>query len=145
MQELGYMDHGRPSLVGAGSASDVLLVTDRRILWVIQSPRWVTSLPFSMISSWTEASQAHRYALILGHAEITRLQWVPKHRFLWWSWGNDEAVRSRTRSILAFSHKNTKAVQAIRTRLEAMAVSRGNPVTLPVQRDRRGPPLWSDF
>jgi hypothetical protein len=131
MQELGHLGPKRPSIGAAGSAGDVILVTDHRVLWVSWNPRWVTSLPFSFITSLTELTQAHRYALILQHEGITRSQWVPRHRFLWWSWGDAEAVRTRNRSVLAFSHQHTKAAQAIRAKLESMAVPRGERIALP--------------
>lgn len=132
MAELGHMGPDRPSLSAVGSAGDVLIVTDRRILWVTSNPRWVTSLPFELVTSWTEITQAHRYALVLDHREITRLQWVFAHHFLWWSWGNAEGMRARTRSILGFSHRDTKAAQAIRAQLSSLRVPAGNPIRLPV-------------
>ena len=81
--------------------------------------------------SYTEITQAHRYALALDHQRIERLRWVPAHRLLWWSWGNAEAVRPVTGSVLAFSRRDTKAARAIRSRLRAIGVPAGQPPSLP--------------
>jgi hypothetical protein len=106
-------------------------VTERRALWVSRDhQRWVRSLPFALVRSYTEITQAHRYALALDHQSIDRLQWVPAHQLLWWSWGNAEAVRPVTTSALAFSRRDTKAARAIRGRLQAMGVPAGEPRSL---------------
>lgn len=134
MQELDYLDPDRPSMISTGSASDVLIVTQERMLWVGSEPQWVTSLPFTHVTVSTEVTQGHRYALILDHREITRLQCVPEHRFLWWAWGNAEDYRRRSRSVLGFSHRDTRAVRAIRARLAALGVPTGSPITWPHRR-----------
>ena len=65
-----------------------LVVTERRALWVSRDDhRWVRSLPLDLVGCYTEVTQAHRYALALDHRSIDRLQRVPAHRLLWWSWG----------------------------------------------------------
>jgi hypothetical protein len=87
-------------------------VTKRRALWVSRDDqRWVRSLPFALVTSYTEITQAHRYALTQDHQSIERLQWVSAHQLLWWSWGNAEAVRPVTSSVLAFSRRDTKAAR----------------------------------
>jgi hypothetical protein len=112
-----------------------LAVTERRVLWVSRDDqRWVRSLPFALVRSYTEVTQAHRYALALAHQRIERLQWVPAHQLLWWSWGNAEAVRPVTSSVLAFSRRDTTAARAIRSRLQAMGVPAGQPRSLPKHR-----------
>jgi hypothetical protein len=104
-------------------------VTERCVLWVSSDDdRWVRSLPFALVRSSTEFTQAHRYALALDHQRIDRLQWVPAHQLLWWSWGNAEAVQSVNSSVLAFSRRDTKAARAIRSRLQAMGVPAGGHV-----------------
>ncbi len=50
MAELSYLDAHRPSVIATGSASDVLIVTQERMLWVRVEPQWVTSLPFSRVT-----------------------------------------------------------------------------------------------
>jgi hypothetical protein len=109
-----------------------MAVTERRALWVSRDDqRWVRSLRFALVRSYTEITQAHRYALALDHQSIQRLQWVPAHHLLWWSWGNAEAVRPVTSSVLAFSRRDTKAARAIRGGLQAMGVPAGEPRSLP--------------
>jgi len=110
-------------------------VTERSALWVsCDDQRWVRSLPFALVRSYTEITQAHRYALALDHHSIQRLQRVPAHQLLGWSWGNAEAVRPVTSSALAFSRRDTKAAQAIRTRLQAMGAPASEPRALPRYR-----------
>jgi hypothetical protein len=107
-------------------------VTERRALWVSRDDeRWVRSLPLNLVTSYTEVTQAHRYALALDHQGIERLQWVPAHQLLWWSWGNAEAARPAMSSALAFSRRDTKAARAIRSRLQAIGVSASEPRSLP--------------
>jgi hypothetical protein len=121
----------------------VVAVTERRALWVSRGDqRWVRSLPFALVRSYTEITQAHRYALALDHQSIERLQWVPAHQLLWWSWGNAEAVRAVTSSVLAFSRRDTKAARAIRSRLQAIGVPASEPRSLPHVR-RGGVPYRS--
>jgi hypothetical protein len=93
-------------------------VTERRVLWVSgEGDRWVRSLRFDLVRSYAELTQAHRYALALDHESIERRRSVPAHQLLWWSWGNAETVQVVTSSVLAFSRRDTKAAQAIRSRL----------------------------
>jgi hypothetical protein len=48
-------------------------VTERCVLWVSSDDdRWVRSLPFALVRSSTEFTQAHRYALALDHQRIDR-------------------------------------------------------------------------
>jgi hypothetical protein len=110
-------------------------VTERCALWVSRDDdRWVRSLPFALVRSYAEITQAHRYALALDHERIDRLQWVPAHQLLWWSWGNAEAVGPVTSSVLAFSRRDTKAARAVRSRLQAMGVPAGEPRSLAKHR-----------
>jgi hypothetical protein len=110
-------------------------VTERCVLWVSRDDdRWVRSLPFALVRSYAEITQAHRYALALDHESIERLQSVPAHQLLWWAWGNAEAVQCVTGSVLAFSRRDTKAARAIRSRLQAMAVPAGEPRSLAKHR-----------
>jgi hypothetical protein len=84
-------------------------VTERRVLWVSgEDDRWVRSLPFILVRSYAEITQAHRYALALDHESIERRQSVPAHQLLWWSWGNAETVQAVTSNVLAFSRRDTK-------------------------------------
>jgi hypothetical protein len=114
-------------------------VTEHRVLWLSsgKDQRWVRSLPFALARSYTEVTQAHRYALVLDHQRIERLQWVPAHQLLWWSWGNAEAVRHVTSSALAFSRRDAEAARAIRSRLQALAVPAREPRSLPKRAPSR--------
>jgi hypothetical protein len=115
-----------------------VVVTERRALWLSRDDeRWVRSLPLDLVTSYAEITQAHRYALALDHQSVERLQWVPAHGLLRWSWGNAEAVRSVTSSALAFSRRDTKAARAIRSRLRAIGVPASEPRSLP-KRGRPG-------
>jgi hypothetical protein len=112
-----------------------VVVTERCALWASRDDeRWVRSLPLDLVRSYTEIMQAHRYALALDHQSNERLQWVPAHKLLWWSRGDAEAVRPVTSSALAFSRRDTKAAQAIRSRLQAMGVPASQPRSLPKHR-----------
>src|SRR5215213_5515561 len=115
-----------------------VLVTDRRVLWVSRSDqRWMRILPFAVVRSYLELTQAHRYALVLDHEGMERWRWVPAHRFLGWSWGNAEDLRPVRRSVLGFSRRDTAAARAIRAQLQAAGVPAGEPRSLP-KRERRG-------
>jgi len=103
-----------------------VLVTERRALWVSRSDkRWVRILPFAVVRFYVELTQAHRYALALDHEAMERLQWVPARRLLAWSWGNAEEARPVSRSVLAFSRRDTAAAGAIRTQLQTAGVPGG--------------------
>jgi hypothetical protein len=120
------------AISGPGCA---VVVTERCVLWVSRDDqRWVRSLPLDLVRSYTEITQAHRYALALDHRSIDRLQWVPAHQLLWWSWGNAEAVRPVTSTVLAFSRRDTEAARAIRSRLRAIGVPVSEPRSLPKHR-----------
>jgi hypothetical protein len=123
---------------GPGCAA---LVTERRALWVGRGdPRWIRDLPFAVVRSWVELTQAHRYALALDHEDLDRMRWVAAHRFLVWSWGNAEEVRPAGRSVLGFSRRDTAAARAIRARLQAGGVPAGRPRSLPRRQPRHQVP-----
>jgi hypothetical protein len=118
-----------------------VVVTDRRVLWVSRDDqRWVRILPFAVVRSYVELTQAHRYALVLEHEGLERWQWVPAHRFLGWSWGDAEDLRPVGRSVLGFSRRDTAAAGAVRTRLQAAGVPAGAPRSLPKRQQGREVP-----
>jgi len=126
-------------VTGVGGRGYPILVTDRRVLWMPgRDARWVASLPFAAIRSFTEVTEAHRYALILEHEPIERLMWVPAHRFLMWTWGDSEAVRHPTRTMLAFSRRTTVAAEAIAERLRTTGVPANPPIRVPKPDDSGG-------
>ena len=70
------------------------------------------------VTHWGDGKQYNCYVLVLTHPPITRWQRVAPHRFLWFTWGDDEADVTRTQTIFRFSRPETKAAKAIRTSLE---------------------------
>jgi hypothetical protein len=124
-----------------GGPGCALVVTQRRALWVGRDdPRWVRNLPFAVVRSWVELTQAHRYALVLDHRELDRVRWAPAHRFLGWSWGDAEEVRPAGRSVLGFSRRDTAAARAVRARLQAAGVPAGPPRSQPTRHRRHQVP-----
>lgn len=128
------------AVTGPGSA---IVVTDRRVLWLGgKEERWIRELLYPMVTSYTEVTHAHRYALLFEHRQVERHQWVPAHRFLMWSWGNAEAILSVSRSFLAFSRRDTAAARAIREQLQRHGIPAREPLTLPnALRSQRVRPL----
>ena len=114
--------------VTSGSG-DFLLVTPRRLLW---SPPRMThrrvSLDFDTVTSWSDGSQYHRYALVLRHASLERIGWAPSHRVLWFEWGDTEEMKQQTRTILHFSRRDTKVASAIRDQIVQRNVPTGTPL-----------------
>jgi len=101
----------------------LIVVTDHRVLWAERNDqRWDREVPFSAVTASTEIMQGHRYALLLEHEPIERLQWIPAHRVFGWRWGNAEARLPVKRSVLAFSHRDTEAAVAIRAELQERGV-----------------------
>jgi hypothetical protein len=128
------------AISGPGCA---LVVTERCALWVDRADeRWVRALPFAIVRAYSEITQGHRYGLALEHEGIERLQWVPAHRFLAWSWGNAESLRPVTESVLAFSHRHTVAARAIRALLQVAGVPAGEARSLP-KRERQAVLLYA--
>ena len=118
-----------------------VVVTERRVLWVSRDDqRWVRILPFTVVRSYVELTQAHRYALVLEHKGLERWHWVPAHRFLGWSWGDAEDLRPVRRSVLGFSRRDTAAAGAVRTQLQAAGVPAGAPRSLPKRQHGREVP-----
>ena len=116
-----------------------VIVTEQRVLWVSRdNQRWVRVLPFAVVRSYTECAQAHRYALVLDHETLKRWQWVPAHRFLFWSWGNAEDLRPARRSVLGFSRRDTAAARAIRTQLQAAKTRRARHIAPQAPTGARG-------
>ena len=115
-----------------------MLVSDQRVLWMGKDdPRWLRELPFLAVSAYIEVEHGHRYGLLFEHRPMERLEWVPAHRFLLWSWGNAETVVLVDRSFLAFSQRNTAAARAIRAQLQARGVPRNEPLILPKDPNAR--------
>ncbi len=80
---------------GAGA---YFIVTPSRLLW---SPPRAThrrvSLDFDTVTSWSDGTQYHRYALVLRHAAVERIDWAPAHKILWFEWGDTEVTKEQSR------------------------------------------------
>jgi hypothetical protein len=105
--------------IGAGGAGwTFVMVTDRALRWVPHADLELRSeVALDAITSATERSEGHRYAIDVHHLPVTSHRIVPAHRFLMFRWG--DVVRSMTldRTELAFSRRETHAAEAIRTAL----------------------------
>jgi hypothetical protein len=108
------------SNIGSGGGWTFLVVTTDRVLFA----RWGSprkppeSIRLDEVTHWSEGRQYNCYVLVLTHPPITRRQRVAPHRFLWFTWGDDEADVTRTQTIFRFSRPETKAAKAIRASLE---------------------------
>jgi hypothetical protein len=122
--------HHRPGADLPTGGHSYLLVTDRRILWV------EGSIELKTVTGFTEITQFHRYAIRLRHAPVQRREWAPAHRVLWWRRGNATRPVHATETTFVFSHRDTKAVEAIRRRLGELGVGPGEPITMPRTRPR---------
>ena len=92
------------------------------------SPDHRVSLDFDAVTSWSEGTQNHRYALVLRHTAVERIGWAPAHKVLWFEWGDTEEMKQQTRTILHFSTRDTKVASAIRDQIARRNVPRGTPL-----------------
>jgi hypothetical protein len=107
-----------------GSTHHYLWLTDRRLVW---STIWGTdgpwTLPLDALTSFEERTfDGHRYLLTLRHRTVTRIEWTPRWRFLWWSWGNTSAPQGRVETRFAFSRRDTGVADALRLLLDRRGV-----------------------
>lgn len=123
-----------PSEVPRGSAYSFIAVTPSRVLWI--GHECVETLPFDIVSSFSDGLYQHRYVLLLHHATTTRIEWVPKHRVLWWEWGNASAALPATEVAFEFSRANTEAAKAIRSQLRRYEVPFAGQLALPAPPPR---------
>jgi hypothetical protein len=125
---LGDIDSG-------GAAWTFVMVTDRRLRWVPHVRlRYETNVGLDGVTAVFEQTSAHRYAMTLHHAPVRALREVPAHRFLWFQWGNAEAVRTLATTRLAFSRRDTDAARALRRQLARRGI---NSTTIPSPPRRR--------
>jgi hypothetical protein len=109
-------DRGGVERGGAGWT--FVMVTDRCLRWVPGvSMRFETAVDLDDVTDALEQTSAHRYAMTLHHAPIRALRAVPAHRFMTFQWGNATAVRTMSRTRLAFSRRDTDAARALREQL----------------------------
>jgi hypothetical protein len=101
-----------------------VMITNARLRWVPDAdPRFEAALAFSSVTAARERSSKHRYAIHLEHAPLTRPHWAPAHRFLAFEWGNRVVTTPLTRTVLAFSRRDTEAAIALRGRLSKGAAA----------------------
>jgi hypothetical protein len=103
---------------GGGAAWTYIMVTDRRLRWVPRAQlRFEASLDLDDVTSVSERSRGHRYAIHLIHRPHTRAHWAPAHRFLTFEWGNTVVTTPLSHTELAFSRRDTEAAEALRSQL----------------------------
>jgi hypothetical protein len=112
-----------------GSTHHYLWLTDRRLVW---STIWGThgpwTLPLDALTSFEERTfDGHRYLLTLRHRTVTRIEWAPRWRFLWWSWGNTSAPQARVETRFAFSRRDTGVAQTLRSELDRRGIQKEPP------------------
>jgi hypothetical protein len=99
-----------------------LLITNARLRWVPDAdPKFEAALAFSSVTAARERSSKHRHAIALEHTPLRRSHWVPAHRFLMFEWGNRVMATPLTRTVLAFSRRDTDAAIALRGQLSREA------------------------
>jgi hypothetical protein len=101
---------------------DAILVTDRRIIfaWTAWSPGWHSdAVSFDEITRWARGRRHDgRPLLRIEHPTHLRIEHVPAHRILLFSWGNAEAEVPRDDVTLTFASRRDAAFRAIVERLE---------------------------
>ena len=111
---------------GAGA---YFIVTPSRLLW---SPPRAThrrvSLDFDTVTSWSDGTQYHRYALVLRHAAVERIDWAPAHKILWFEWGDTEVTKEQKQTVLHFSRPDTEVASGIRDQLLRRQIAPGAPL-----------------
>jgi len=123
---------------GAGA---YFIVTPSRLLW--SPPRRThrsVSLDFDTVTSWSEGTQYHRYALVLRHTAVERIDWAPAHKLLWFEWGDTEVTKRQTQTILHFSRPDTEVASGVRDQLLRRAIVPGEPLEFDEpSREERNP------
>jgi hypothetical protein len=110
-------------LDASGSVATVV-VTGSHLHWASWGGAFhLTSLPLSTVTGVREQAARHRCLLTMEHAPLERVHHVPAHRMLVFSWGNANEVAWLSRTVLRFSRRETEAVVALRTRLEAQGLA----------------------
>jgi hypothetical protein len=109
-------DRGGPERGSSGGT--FVMITNTKLRWVPGVHlAFEAALELRDVTAFAERTQSHRYSIALKHPPLTRLHTVPAHRLLWFAWGDVFANDPFTRTELAFSRRNTKAAQALRTAL----------------------------
>ena len=110
-----------------------VLVTSERVLWTpFMAPgAQLDSLRFGDLASFSEGEYESRYALLLRHPPIERLQCVPRRRLLRRGWVAAEAPFHSTETIFGFSGRDTQVAAAIRHQLARWWIPAAAPLDLP--------------
>jgi hypothetical protein len=125
----------RGDIDAGGAGWTFVMVTDRHLRWVPDRRlQHATSVDLDDVTEALDQTSAHRYAITLHHAKTRALRNVPAHRFLWFRWGNAEAVRALGTTRLAFSRRDTDAAAALRGQLAHRGIV---PKTIPSPQRRR--------
>jgi hypothetical protein len=105
---------GRANERHAGSGYLYLVVTNDRILWTdYVTPARVSALAFADVTAFREEYESHRYFLRMHHEPVRRLERAPKHRVLWFEWGNTMKLQEGRETHFLFSRRDTRAARAI--------------------------------
>ena len=106
------------------------IITDRRTLSAHQlfsPPRrgdWVCeAISFAEITGYALGRRHDQRPLIgLEHRSIERMEHIPKHRFLWFEWGNAEAPVLHETTLLGFGKDSDSVFIAVRDALERAGI-----------------------
>jgi hypothetical protein len=111
------------SIDWGGGATTYVMITNQHVRWVpLSFPQYEASVSLDAITDVSERLVGHRYAITLEHAPISRLHHVPAHRFLMFEWGNADARIDLSRTILAFSRRDTHAADGLREQLARRSI-----------------------
>jgi hypothetical protein len=122
--------------IPVGSGYTFLFVTSERVIWTdYLRPDRVFDLQFDLLTSFSDAPYQHRCVIRLRHRPVDRVEWAPRWRILWWSWGNAEVARPRIETMFEFSRATTEAANALRSELARRRIPHAGPLTLPRRRD----------
>ena len=133
----------RGDIDSGGAAWTFVMVTDRRLRWVpYVRLRYETNVDLDGVTAVFEQTSAHRYAMTLHHAPVRALRDVPAHRFLWFQWGNAEAVRTLLVTTMAFSRRDTAAALALRAALDRRGIV-PRVIASPPRPPRRSPAFYA--
>jgi hypothetical protein len=110
--------------IGSGAGWTFIVVTPERLLiadW--GSPeRPHEEIRLDEVTRWSSGTQYNCEALVLTHSPLTRSQWVPAHRILWFRWGDAQADVTRSETVFRFSRPNTDVAQALHEALSTRKV-----------------------
>jgi hypothetical protein len=121
------------------------IITDRRILSAhrrVAGPRrgdWVCeALSFAEITGYALGRRHDQRPLIrLEHRPIDRIEHVPQYRFLWFEWGNAEALVPHDITMLGFGKDSDPVFVALREALERTRTTQLEPFVVRLEGSRR--------